>query len=177
MATLRGSAERFQTSEPKRGEGVGDALNAETIGGASEGAFNTAALFCTGSRMLIVSVISEAPNTKPFAFTLALRVSEAALSDRPSFGVGLGHAERWPIRQRRLRYAQCEGECERLSVRSLGNDGHDQHSGPGTKQGRCVEGSFRSPSNGLSVQCIPYTLASFRFRGLEAFGRSAQRSH
>src|SRR5262245_46010538 len=92
MATLRGSAERFQTSGPKWGDSVGDALKADTIGGASEGAFNTAALFCTGSRVLMVSVISDAPKTNAFAFTLALRVSEAALSDRPSLGVPQSHS-------------------------------------------------------------------------------------
>ncbi len=45
------------------------------------------ALFATGSSMVNPSVISEAPYTGPFALTVGVRVSDAAISDRPSLGV------------------------------------------------------------------------------------------
>src|SRR5207253_685324 len=90
--TLLGSPLRFQTSGPQYIEGVGDALNPETIGGASEETSMDTAEFLTGSRTITLSVISEAPYTNPLAFILGLRTSDAASSERPSFGVPQSHS-------------------------------------------------------------------------------------
>src|SRR5205823_5628031 len=89
IATLRGSADRFQASGPAYGELL---LSDDASGGASLGTFITTDLFCTGSRISSASVCSEAAYTKPFAFTRGSRVSEAAVSDRPSFGVPQSHS-------------------------------------------------------------------------------------
>src|SRR5215469_1747738 len=92
IATLRGSPLRVHVFGPQYGEGVGDALNGMFNGVASEGTFNVSDLLATGSSTVRMSVISEAPYTFPFALILALRVSEAALSERPSLGVPQSHS-------------------------------------------------------------------------------------
>src|ERR1700730_3775717 len=61
MATLRGSPCRFHMSGPKFGDGVGEALNPETIGGALVGVLTMIALLVTGSSTFSASFIWETP--------------------------------------------------------------------------------------------------------------------
>ncbi len=61
MPTLRGSPLRFHMSAPKFGDGEGDALKPDTIGGASVGVLMIFALFSAGSSSMSASFICDTP--------------------------------------------------------------------------------------------------------------------
>src|SRR4051794_14695840 len=93
MPTLRGSPLRFHMSGPKFGDGDGEALKPDTIGGALVGVLMIFELVSAGSSSISASFICDTPYIFPFAVSRGLRRSAAAASARPSIGEPQSHNE------------------------------------------------------------------------------------